>query len=669
MNERGNDEPDGRDGEQQPSPVSRLDSLSRRDLLKLAGTGIAGGGAAYAGYTLIDDEDGDGDEFHGSTGGFSWDQTFTDTSWVTTAGDDLNVETVTTLDPTGSGSLTEAMDNATGQPTVIVFEVGGVIDIERLGTLRVTDSKTWLAGETAPDPTLYVCAMDRGMGAAPPATERFEIIVDALRDAIRSGATAEQLTRAVALAAARRVASVLPGLTAGEVQQRLSAEGRRFTYIKHNLTPRQKERVNALGIIGLEFEDTEKRLYPQGRLAAHVLGLTDVDNQGIAGVEKSFDDRLRSSDRPLALSLDVRVQNVLREELGTAMERFSAKGAAGMVMDVTNGEVVALASLPDYDANNGDEAKGKAAFNRVSLGTYEMGSTFKLFNTAMALDSGVARLTDRYDTLEPVRIARYAIRDLHEADHRLNVAEILMHSSNIGSARMAREVGTERQRAFLKDLGMLREASLEVPERGRPQAPSPWREINTLTISYGHGIAVTPLHVVSGVAALINGGVFRPATLLHDPNAQPAGHRVVSPETSRSIRKLMRLVVTEGTGGKAGARGYLVGGKTGTADKSGQGGYGGNGVLTSFVGGFPMHDPRYVVLAMLDEPQGIETTYNRREAGWNAAPVVGAVVRRAAPMLDVRPVIGAPAAGIEASLELNLPGQPTPEKDLRLASW
>ncbi|MBY0431844.1 MAG: penicillin-binding protein 2, partial [Rhodospirillales bacterium] len=377
--------------------------------------------------------------------------------------------------------------------------------------------------------------------------------------------------------------------------------------------------------------------YPQGPLAAHVVGMTDIDNKGIAGIEKSFDATLHGSRDPLRLAIDLRVQTVLREELTRSMNDFHAIGAIGMVMDVRTGELAGMVSLPDFDPNAPSDPQ--AMFNRATLGVYEMGSTFKLFNTAISLDLGLSNLGSAYDT-SPIKVGKFTITDYHPFNRPLSVTEILIHSSNLGSARMALEYGTENQKAFLAKFGLLKAPHVELPEVGTPLVPSPWREINTMTISYGHGIAVTPVHLITGVSALVNGGEWRPATLLkHEPGTGIAAPRqVIKPETSEKLRKMMRMVVESGTGSKADVPGYFVGGKTGTAEKLGAGGYRHKALLSSFIATFPTIDPKYVVLAMIDEPQGTKESFGYATGGWVAAPAVGRIVSRIGPMLGIAPI-------------------------------
>jgi cell division protein FtsI (penicillin-binding protein 3) len=438
--------------------------------------------------------------------------------------------------------------------------------------------------------------------------------------------------------AAKELAGVLPELSVAELKAKLGAD-KSFVWLQRNLTPRQQMDVTRLGIPGLYFQAEEKRVYPLGALASHVVGFTDLDNRGLSGVEDSFEDVLAGGRHPVQLSIDVRIQQIMHEELTRGIADFNGIGGAGIVLDARTGELLAMVSLPDFDPNQAGTAGPDQRFNRATLGIYEMGSTFKVFNTAMALDSGRIQLTDKFDTTKPIQIGRYTIHDFEPMHRWLSVPEIFMLSSNIGAARMAMEMGTDSQKSFLAKVGMLRPVSVELPELGRPLYPSEWRPINTMTIAFGHGIAVSPLHVVSGVAAMVNGGIMRPATLIkRAPDEVSDGQRVISPNTSNLMRELFRLVVQAGTGKSAEAPGYLVGGKTGTAEKQVAKGYSTNARLASFVGAFPMSDPRYIVLVMVDEPKPNAHSYGFATGGWVAAPVVSRIVQRMAPLLGMAPV-------------------------------
>jgi len=438
--------------------------------------------------------------------------------------------------------------------------------------------------------------------------------------------------------AAAKLAALFPDLDREQVAAKLASSAR-FVWIKRNLTPRQQYEANRLGIPGLEFQHAERRVYPQGRAAAHVLGLTDVDGRGIAGIERKFEARLADGDGPIELSLDVRIQDILRGELARQMEEFRAIGAAGVVLDARTAEVLAMVSLPDFDANDSSAVAGTdVAFNRVTKGVYEMGSTFKLFTAAMALDSGTVGLGDGYDASRPIQISRFTITDYKGKNRWLSVPEILVYSSNIGAAKMALDVGPKLQREYLANFGMLKAPPVELPETGAPLAPARWREINAMTISYGHGLAVSPLQLANGVAAIVNGGILRPVTILkRAPSEVFEGTVAIDEETSRRMRELMRLAVVHGTGKNADAKGYAVGGKTGTADKQMGRGYRRDARMASFVGAFPIHDPRFVVLAMIDEPKGNASTHGYATGGWIAAPVVRRIVERLAPLAGLAP--------------------------------
>lgn len=456
---------------------------------------------------------------------------------------------------------------------------------------------------------------------------------------------------------AASLARIFPELSPPALLKKLSGDSR-FVWIKRNLTPRQQHDANALGMPGLQLIREWHRVYPHGPLLSHVIGFTDIDGTGIAGVEKSFDAELAyggDANPPLQLSLDVRVQHALRNELSQAMATFSAGGAAGVVMDARTGEVLALSSLPDFDPNHPSAAPDASRFNRTSLGVYELGSVFKLFTAAMALDSGVVGMKGGYDASKPIRIARFTIRDDHAKNRWLSVPEIVAYSSNIGAAKMAMDVGADGQRDYLERFGLLRPSSLELPEIGSPLSPTRWRDVNVMTVAYGHGVAVSPLQLSSGIGALVNGGIMMQPTLLKRlPDVPVVGQRVISKRTSDHLRRLMRLVVVEGTGRKADVAGYLVGGKTGTAEKAGRRGYQRSLLLSSFVAAFPMHDPRYVVYVLLDEPNGTKDTFGFASAGWTAAPIAGRVIGRIAPLLNVRPV-DADMAEVHAALDISLP--------------
>ncbi len=439
--------------------------------------------------------------------------------------------------------------------------------------------------------------------------------------------------------AARQLATVLPDVDVADLARRMKTD-RSFIWLYRKLTPHQQWEVLRLGIPGLDFQREETRVYPQGHDLSHVLGFVDIDNHGIAGIEKSFDDRLRGDKEPLSLTIDVRLQHILDSALADSMKEFSAKGAAGVILDITSGDVLAMVSLPDFDPYRAGSATDAELRNRVTQDVYELGSVFKIFTTATALDTGITNLDSGYDATKPIRIAHFTIRDYHAKHRWLSVPEIFMYSSNIGAAKMATDFGGDVQRDYLARFGLLAPSPIELPEVGAPMLPTVWRPINTMTIAFGHGIAVSPLAMASGVAAILNDGVYLAPTLLKREPGQirPAGRRVVSKRTSLEMRQLMRLVVEHGTGRKADAVGYLVGGKTGTAEKEVAGSYRQHALISSFVGAFPINAPRYLIFAMLDEPKGTKQTFNYATGGWVAAPVVRKVVERMAPIVGIPPV-------------------------------
>ena len=446
--------------------------------------------------------------------------------------------------------------------------------------------------------------------------------------------------------ATNRLVKVFPTLGAAEVYAKLTS-GKSFVWIKRHLTPAEQYDVNQLGIPGLEFEHEERRVYPDGGLTSHVIGYTGIDNAGFAGVERGLDSLLQGRREPLQLSLDLRLQYILREELQRVVADFTAKGGAGLIMDVNTGEILSMISLPDFDPNrpvapdpqHPDIPLADRMFNRITLGVYELGSIFKIFTVAMALDAGTSTISSTYDASHPIRIGRFTISDYHGKRRVLSVPEILMYSSNIGAARMAVAAGAQTQREFLARLGLLKTPKIEVSEVAAPHYPAKWREVNVMTIAFGHGISVTPLSFATAAAALVNGGILRQATLvkIRDGYA-PQGQQVISPKTSEQMRRLLRLVVEHGTGTMAAAPGYVVGGKTGTADKVSGRHYAERKLLSSFVGVFPINDPKYLVLTMVDEPHPNKQSHGYATAGWTVAPATSRIIQRIAPLLGVLPV-------------------------------
>lgn len=445
---------------------------------------------------------------------------------------------------------------------------------------------------------------------------------------------------------AQDLVDIFPDLKFGNLLQKLQSK-KRFVWIKRNITPDEQGKILDLGQPALDFKQEYRRIYPQGPLAVHMVGYNGVDGKGLSGVEASFNKFLDSEGGDnLSLTIDVRLQHALRREIKSAIDKFSAKGGAGVIMDVNSGEVLAAVSLPDFDPQNYRYASNDERFNRVSLGVYELGSCFKIFSTAALLETINPSMGQAFDARAPLKRGGFKIRDYHAEKRILSLPEVFMHSSNIGAALMGEEVGTDRLRSFYKDLGLLDKVKFEIGEVGRPIVPNPWREISTLTASYGHGIAVSPLQLTSAVASIVNGGEYvQPTLILNDASHKKSTRkslnktsvRIVSPEVSHRMRQLLRLVVTNGTGKNADVKGYYVGGKTGTADKPSAKGYDRKNRIASFVGVFPVQEPQYVVYAMVDEPQGIKETYGYATGGWVAAPIVKNVISSMASILNIPP--------------------------------
>ncbi len=437
---------------------------------------------------------------------------------------------------------------------------------------------------------------------------------------------------------------IFPEVSYDQMKARLMKKHATFVYLRRHLTPGQQEQVNNLGVPGLFFESDTRRVYPYGGLFAHTLGYVGVDNQGLTGIEKHFDNKLQDpveEDKPLELSLDLRVQSILHDELATAMKDFSAIGAMGVITDIKSGEILAISSLPQFDPNQPGKASDNARFNRATLGVYEMGSTFKTFTAAAALENKTVTLNGGYDASRPLRMAGFTIHDFHAENRWLSVPEIIAYSSNIGAAKMALDLGAARQQAFLKSVGMFDPVPLEVPEQGRPILPRSWGDLTTMTVSYGHGISVSALQLVRGIATITGDGTMHPLTLVKGGSVgKKQGAKVLGTHTVEEVRELMRLVVKYGSGKSANAPGYFVVGKTGTAEKLVNGRYAKGGAnVAIFTGAFPAYDPKYAFVVMVDEPKGTKATHGYTTAGWISAPVMGRVVQRIAPLLGVVPQV------------------------------
>lgn len=447
---------------------------------------------------------------------------------------------------------------------------------------------------------------------------------------------------------AKALAKIFPGLPEKDVLKKFQSE-KRFIRIRRDVSPEQQDAVMLLGEPGLTFQREDRRVYPQGAMTAHVIGYADIDGKGLAGIERGFDKILREG-KDIKLSIDIRLQHALRRETMKAMKDFHATGAAGLIMDVNNGEILAGASLPDFDPYAAGDAEKDRMFNRLTLGSYEFGSIFKIFSTAAYLEIFDAPLSRTFDASKPLTAGKFTINDYHAENRVLTIPEIFMHSSNIGTAMMGQAIGEMRLKKFYQDLGLTVSFAFDVPEMGRPSLPEPWREVNTLTASYGHGVTTTALHVAAAAATIANGGTRVTPTLRLLEKEPAKGDRVVSEKTSHRMRQLMRLVVADGTGSKADAPGYNVAGKTGTAEKNLNGRYDSKRLLSSFVGVFPANAPRYLVFIMVDEPKPNKESFGYATAGWVAAPAVARVVNSMAAVLGIPPEKSGAGNDISASL-------------------
>lgn len=445
--------------------------------------------------------------------------------------------------------------------------------------------------------------------------------------------------------------ATVPGFDAKSLRQKLSQPNRAFVWLKREVSPAEREAIHNLGIPGVGFRAETKRVYPMGRLASHVLGYVDLDSKGIAGIEKFLDDQGalytaslgedNTRAMPAMLSIDIRVQHALADELAKGIAKFRAKAGGAIVLNVKSGEVLGLVSLPDFNPNQENKNFTFDQANRMTSGVFELGSVIKAVSFAMALDYGTANLESRFDARAPLVIGRAAIHDFQPTRRILTLPEVFTNSSNIGTARMVLGVDVERHQAFLRRVGLMDRLVTELPENAKPILPKRWGRLVQATVAFGHGFAVQPLQGAQVVAGLINGGNMLPVTFLKRDvaDAQAMGKRVVKPETSKTLRYLFRLNGLEGSARSANAKapGYRIGGKTGTAEKVVNGRYDKSKNLTVFTGAFPMEDPQYVVMVLMDEPQATPETYGFSTSGWNAVPTAGYIIARIAPLLGIQP--------------------------------
>ena len=448
--------------------------------------------------------------------------------------------------------------------------------------------------------------------------------------------------------AVEKLTAELPGLKASELRRLLSDKSRRFLWVARGLGPRHAQRIHELGLPGLGFRTELKRAYPMGALAGHVLGAVNLDNRGLAGIERMLDesgltepakDAARAGKPAVRLSLDIGAQHAVAEELKRAMKQYAAVAAAALVLDVRTGEIVVAVSLPEANPNAPAELLDPERLDRLTAGTFELGSLYKILTLALALEWGLADLDSILDVRQPLNAGGHAIKDPYPQGRPLTAREIFLYSSNVGAGMLALAAGTDRQREFLAKLGLLTAMRTEAGPVAVPQLPKNWGRTETITIAYGHGLAVAPLQFAATVGAVVNGGTRLTPTFLKRAAPPAVGERAIAAATSASMRELMRLGVTHaaGTGRRAEAEGYGVGGKTGTAEMPGRGGYRAKAVIASFLGAFPMEQPQYMSLVLLFEPQGTPETGGRITAGVNAAPVTARIVERIAPILGVLP--------------------------------
>ena len=447
-----------------------------------------------------------------------------------------------------------------------------------------------------------------------------------------------------------KLVTVLPDLDQNDLRTALSDKSRRFVWIRRGLSPKVAQRVHDLGLPGLSFRNELRRAYPGGEMAGHVIGSVNVDNKGTSGIEKYIDEAIGvdavnsttlSSRAPVRLSLDLGVQHALEDELDTAVRRYHTEGAAGLVLDVTNGEILASASLPRIDPSRPAINIDSEHIDKISGGTYELGSVFKTMTLAMALDEGLAKPSTILDVRTPLQAGSRTISDFHSAGRPLTVSEIFTHSSNVGAGMLALQAGPNQMRAFLQKFGLLDPMKTEAGNIAPPQVPKRWDRAELITVSYGHGVAVAPLQFATAAAAVINGGIrIAPTVLKYQDGANARASRLITRETSSAMKRLFRLNVmdADGTGKRADVPGYRVGGKTGTADIAEGGRYEQKAVLSSFLGAFPMDDPRYLTFVLLFEPKGSIETGGQRTASTNAAPVTARLIARIAAQLGVAPL-------------------------------
>lgn len=441
--------------------------------------------------------------------------------------------------------------------------------------------------------------------------------------------------------ASAQLIKALPNLNPISLEKKLKSE-KSFVWIKRNISPKEQQLINNLGLPGVYYDVNEKRAYPYGRMFSHALGYVGLDGNGLAGIEKQYDSELRAINNgsdSVKVTLDAKIQNIVRDELYKGIKEFNAKGGAAIVQNPKTGEIISLVSLPDYDPHVPGKARDDQIFNKATLGSYELGSVFKVFTVAMALDSKSINIHDAYDVSKPIHFTRYTIKDFYGKGGILSVPEILMYSSNIGTVQIAFELGADQQYSYLKSLGFLSKIKVDYPEVSFPMYPSrkTWSSTNTATVSYGYGVSASPLHVIRAFNAVVNGGYLLDSKLVmnYEDENLSSRKKVFSDETSIALKKILNQVVQNGAGKKAEVSGYYVGGKTGTANKAVNGKYNANARISSFLSAFPIHDPKYSIFIILDEPKGNKQTFGFATGGWTAAPITSRIVKRIATVENI----------------------------------
>jgi cell division protein FtsI (penicillin-binding protein 3) len=434
---------------------------------------------------------------------------------------------------------------------------------------------------------------------------------------------------------AKELAIIFPDLEAKTLLKKITRKNKRFVWIKRNLTPQERRKIDALGLPGFKYRVEIKRYYPQANLLAHLLGTTDRDNKGISGLELFYNDYLSNNSSSLQLTIDVRLQYILRDEIKRAIAEYGAKGGVGILLDAKTSAVKSLISLPDFDGNNRATINPDNQFNRATLGVYELGSVFKPYTVAMGINENLINTQTKVDARKPIKVSGHTIDDLYPTRKFLTVPEILIKSSNIATAYVAEMLGSDLQKQYLAKLGLLTKPDLDLPEIGTPLYPKVWRKSNTMTIGYGHGISVSPLQATVAMAAIVNGGFYnQPYIMFHNHNGQNS-KQIFSENTSKTIRDILYRVVEEGSGRRSKIAEYKIGGKTGTAEKASLQGYDDSQLVSSYISAFPIDNPEYVLMVMLEEPQGNKSTQWKATAGLVATPTAQKIIKRIIPLVNI----------------------------------